>query len=190
MKKCPENDNLPISRILEEKERPVPVNRYNKFMGSVDVIDRILKKYSTAQKVGKRKDKSSWLKKTACYIFDLYLLNVYSFHRSRFLQKNPQAKNLPRKFHKNFLLDLAKNLLPKQKTEILLPTLHNPLLGLPLDFKENRYSVQKRSSSCEICEKGKKMRTRNRCSSCRKYICSKHQHKTVHFICKNCKISK
>ena len=189
IKKCAENDNRPLSRILEEKERPVPVNRYNKFMGSVDVIDRILKKYSTAQKVGKRKDKTAWLKKTACYIFDLILLNVFSFHRIRFLEKNPQSKNLPHKFHRTFLLDLAKNLLPKEKTEIVLPPLHNPLLGLPLDGKENR-NYQKRNGICDICEKGKKLRTRNRCSNCRKYICSKHQQKTVYFICTNCKPSK
>ena len=72
--------------------------------------------------MGKRKDKTAWLKKTACYIFDLILLNVYSFHRIRYLEKIPQSKNLPHKFHRIFLLDLAENLLPKEKTEIELPT--------------------------------------------------------------------
>ena len=52
IRRCPENDSKPISRTLEAKEIPVPVMRYNKYMGAVDVIDRILKKYSTAQKVG------------------------------------------------------------------------------------------------------------------------------------------
>ena len=93
------------------------------------------------------------------------------------------------KLNQAFLLDLAKNLLPKEKTEIVLPPLHNPLLGLPLDGKENR-NYQKRNGICDICEKGKQLRTRNRCSKCRKYICSKHQQKTVYFICTNCKPSK
>ena len=69
----------------------------------------------------------------------------------------------------------------------------NPhLFGEDSDFSDSdsENGEIEETSSCDICEKGKKMRTRNRCSSCRKYVCSKHQHKTVHFICTNCKIAK
>ena len=81
----PENRN--ISRNLEENERPIPIHFYNKFMGAVDVFDAMLTKYTVAQRVGKRRDKTAWLKKTSTYIFDVFCLNVFSLWREKYSQK-------------------------------------------------------------------------------------------------------
>ena len=186
IRRCPENDSKPVSRTLEAKEIPVPVKRYNKYMGAVDVIDRILKKYSTAQKVGHRADKTAYFKKTACYMFDVFFLNVFAFYRSHYYVKNPLARNLPRNYHRDFLLDIAKKFLKKEEVQIELPYIHNPLLGIDLN-KENHKITPSRRVVCEICENGKKNRTRIKCSRCKKYICSAHSEKLTHIVCVKCK---
>ena len=183
IRKCEQNDSLPVSRNLEPKERPVPVKRYNRFMGSVDVVDRLLTKYTIAQKVGNRADKTAYLKKTCTYMFDVIILNVYAFYRIHYLKTNPERKTLPKKFHRNFQLDLAKNLLRKSAPKPPLTELHNPLLGIDLE-KENRSPTPIRRAVCHYCVKGNKMRTRNKCHRCRKFICKSHS-QTLH-LCTDC----
>ena len=46
----------------------------------------------------------------------MFVLNTYSFHRKKYIEKNPTAKYLPRKFHQNFQSDLTTGLLKKKKS--------------------------------------------------------------------------
>ena len=148
------------------------------------IID-LKSKYTIAQKVGNRADRTAYLKKTCTYMFDVIILNVYAFYRIHYLKTNPERKTLPKKFHRNFQLDLAKNLLKKSAPKPPLTELHNPLLGIDLE-KENRSPTPLRRTVCHYCVKGKKMRTRNKCHRCRKFICKSHSHKTTLHLCTDC----
>ena len=77
------------------------------------------------------------------------------FYRIHYLKTNPERKTLPKKFHRNFQLDLAKNLLRKSAPKPPLTELHNPLLGIDLE-KENRSPTPIRRTVCHYCVKGKK----------------------------------
>ena len=146
------------------------------------IID-LKSKYTIAQKVGNRADRTAYLKKTCTYMFDVIILNVYAFYRIHYLKTNPERKTLPKKFHRNFQLDLAKNLLRKSAPKPPLTELHNPLLGIDLE-KENRSPTPIRRAVCHYCVKGNKMRTRNKCHRCRKFICKSHS-QTLH-LCTDC----
>ena len=181
----PENSqNLNFSRNLTAKERPPLISVYNKYMGSVDVIDALLKKYTCAQKVGNRRDKTAWLKKSAFYMWDLFLLNVYSFWRVQFSKNNPGVKKLPNAFHRNFLIDLGKNLMRPKPAELpVLPTSSCSMGISALKNIENQPPAKKRRVVCEICTCDK-FRTSEKCGVCRKYVCKNHS-KSVK-ICTNC----
>ena len=119
-------------------------------------------------------------------MFDVFFLNVFAFYRSHYYVKNPLARKLPRNYHRDFLLDIAKTFLKKEEVQIELPYIHNPLLGIDLN-KENKKIIPSRRVVCEICENGKKNRTRYKCSRCRKFICSAHYEKLTHIVCVKCK---
>ena len=60
-------------------------------MGHVDVFDSQLKKYTVAQKVGNRKEKSQWLKRTASY-FLKFLFSTLIHYGDKILSKKIQIQ--------------------------------------------------------------------------------------------------
>ena len=59
--------------------------------------------------------------------------------------------------------------------------------SLNKDFRRKFFHTPSRRVVCEICENGKKNRTRIKCSRCKKYICSAHYEKLTHIVCVKCK---
>ena len=162
----PGETNKNITKKLKEKERPPLVHFYNSSMGFVDEYDRQVTKYTLSLPVGRRPDKTAWTKKTCIFIIDMMLQNVYSFHRSKFQDNNPQATCLPKRFRQNFQINLAKAFLRKKITET------NSVINFE-DVPEPPRKRQKRVY-CSDCPFDDRKRTQTVCAFCVKYICKFH----------------
>ena len=110
----PGERNKNISKKLRENERPPLPAFYNSSMGFVDEYDRQITKYTLFLPVGRRPDRTAWTKKTCVFIVDMMIQNVYSFHREKFQDRNPDATHLPYRFRQNFQLNLGKAFLRKK----------------------------------------------------------------------------
>ena len=167
--------NINASKYLTAKQKPAIVQIYNKHMGHVDIYDAQLKHYTLAQKVSHRRDKSQWLKKTASYFVDLFFLNTYSIWRKKFIENNPQRKNLPRRFHRKFQLEMAKGLLQKKESQTLSH----------LDFEPDPNPAKKRKfkrANCHFCPPKTRHSCSNVCVKCGEFVCKNHSD----LICKFC----
>ena len=161
-------------------------------MGAVDVYDAMLKKWTVSQRVGSRRDRSQWLKKSATYIFDIFLMNTYSLWRKLYYKNNPEKTKLPRKFHRDFQLKIAKGLLKKKTILPDLGTLglndqQNLQENVDLQKRRSRSAQRKRScyanslspkpkqmrGHCYICQDVKR-RTQSFCDFCGKFVCPNH----------------
>ena len=88
------------------------------------------------------------------------------------MKNNPGLKELPHSFHRNFLINLGKNLMKPKPAE--LPVLSTENI-------ENQPPAKRRRVVCEICT-GAKLRTREKCGLCKKYACKNHSKSA----CTNC----
>ena len=131
-------------------------------------------------------------------------MNTYSIWRKIYYKNNPENTKLPRKFHRDFQLEIAKGLL-KKKT--ILPDLGTLGLNDQQNFQENvdpgiqkrrsRSAQRKRGSytqspspkpkqmrgNCYICQDVKR-RTRTVCHFCEKFVCLDHFSKAM--ACSEC----
>ena len=58
--------------------------------------------------------------------FEIFILNTYSLWRQNFIEKNPNRKRLPRNFHRNFQLNLARKFLKKTEKTAEIPVEREP----------------------------------------------------------------
>ena len=60
-------------------------------MGFVDEFDKSCTKYSVQLPVGSRPHRTAWTEKIASFIFDMFIENVYSFWREKYVSENPNV---------------------------------------------------------------------------------------------------
>ena len=137
-------------------------------MGFVDEFDRDCTKYSVQLPVGRRPDKTAWTKKTTCFIFDIFLENVYCFWRQKYERENPQAKNLPYRFRQNFMLNFARKLLKRKVPKTLSAQEQEEYRQTP--------PAKRRRHQCYQCPHFKKggVRSYSSCHLCGNFICKAH----------------
>ena len=172
-------NNRNITKILTGNERPPISEYYNAEMGYTDEFDRECGKYTTAcLPVGRRADKTHWTKKTTAFLFDIFIQNVFSLWRKRYLEQNPSATKLPYRFRQNFQIEFAKQLLRKKTNPIPVAVdLENPAENPPKKRRVRR--------DCQTCIENfdaKIIRSFHICQCCGKFICTNHQF----LVCKTC----
>ena len=107
--------------------------------------------------------------------FDIFILNTYSLWRQNFIEKNPDKKRLPRNFHRNFQLNLAKKFLKKSSKPVEISVEREP------DLLEPPKKRAKKVDYCHICPY-RTSRSTVTCRICNRHTCKKH----LDFICQNC----
>lgn len=145
--------------------KPLHIEMYNQFMGSVDKTDQMLQPYNPARK------SYTWFKKVGIHVASRMLLNAFILH------KHCQSENMR---FKNFIISCCRGILEKysedyrksfgehaEKSKIStrqtssLDNLHQ-LVQIPSNNRKRR--PQKR---CRVCwTEGKRKDTRLMCSGC------------------------
>lgn len=145
------------------KIKPASVLVYNKSMGALDDMDKIIRPYQALRKSRK------WYRKYAFHLFDICVYNAWVVYR----HKNPQKKT----GYKLFVLDLIKEIMdvnPFQRSTKGRP----PLRQVQQTAHSSHYPSTHRN------EKGKK--NRGNCHWCWKKLNRKR--KATTFRCKECAV--
>ena len=83
---CNDRDETNCSRLLDQKEKLKIVEKYNKYMGSIDTFDKAMGKYGLFQKISK-----GWGRRIATDFPDVMFNNVFCLwktHQKVFLRQN------------------------------------------------------------------------------------------------------
>lgn len=134
---------------------PEMISDYNRLKVGVDVLDQILGYYSC------RRGTRRWPFTVWMHIVDLAAHNAYVIY-SKVLPSEYKSK-------RQFLIDLAKDLVPIQETD----QIQKDVAKVP--------KVSSRSR-CQVCPYKNDRKTKIVCHSCKKFICSDHQVQ----LCENC----
>lgn len=131
-----ENDMTTVmSRNGIEKEKPLPIAMYNKYMGGVDKQDQLMAYYPVIRKTLR------WYKKLAIHIFQLLLINSHILYN-----KYHEKMTLSR-----FRMSVIANLLPEpQQVKKTKPVDH--MLSKITATNEKGHTMRKR---CRICTRKK-----------------------------------
>lgn len=154
---------------MEEIEKPTMVEKYNKYMGSVDKEDQLMSYYGFSHHTVK------WWRRAFCHLFENAIVNAYILYRL-------SVQNGCKMDHKQFMIELAKQLLgnaathvgpPSRRLDALLPPArltewYLPEIGQPCANGRPSQPV------CVVCsnkkERGKKTTT-YQCKNCKLPMC-------------------
>ena len=181
-----EKDKTYFGGIRKVFKKPYQIEKYNEYMGSVDMADQLLEPYDPSRK------SHAWFKKLGLHLVMRMLLNSFLVYRNtvnkkikfrNYMQKlveellvshNPNGKEIMNKF-------MESNPRAGRKRKWDQDEVVHALLSIP---KNEGSSVQRPTKRCRVCYENNKKRknTRTHCIGCpdKPGLCSIEHFKIFH----------
>ena len=150
----------PTTDDSSQKKKPHLILEYNKKKGGVDIIDQMLRHFST------KMSSCRWPLAVFCNILDITMLNAFVLWKEI---SSPSSRFL-------FIHDVAIMLLESQK-ERRSPLPWSPSAMVPENARKR--------GNCNLCDRTNRNKTQNTCFSCKKFVCGRHTFASKH-LCLKC----
>ena len=144
---------------------------YNKYKGSVDTADQMLRTYTCKQKTRR------WSMIVFYNIIDITALNSYII----WIHLNPQYADGKSHKRRVFLRELAYQLIGKESPELQASqiTVDKGNFGAEASIR----AEPKKRGRCAFCPRKADVKVREKCAKCQKFICPKHFSKLCYDCC-------
>lgn len=149
-----------VSTDSNDNNKPTIIMDYNHNKGGVDTLDQVVRTYSCRRKTRR------WPFLMFANIVDIAAYNAYLL----FLFVHPQYKNRSPHRRRQFLIELAKSMLPNISESPQISSMTRSIVG---SFNNNA-GANVKPGRCNFCPRNADKKTPHSCSKCHKRVCKVH----------------